>query len=247
MSAAGRLEDRRVLVVGASSGIGEAIARATAAEGARVAVAARRSELLQDLAGVLGAHATQLDVREEASCERGVGAAIAALGGLDAVVYAVGVAFMHEIASVDAAGWHDILSANLTGAALVTRAALPALEESRGRAVFLSSISADDFPPRRSLGPYMVSKAALNKLVEVFQAEHKRVRFTRVSVGDTMPTGFANDWDMQSAAERVQEWGERGLMFGRAMDPGSVARHVADLLATDEHVATTRIVPFYES
>ena len=197
-----RLCERRVLVVGASSGIGRAIAIAAAAEGARVAVAARRTDALELLAGELAdetgesCHTVPIDVRDEASCRSGVDQAVRALGGLDALVYSVGVAVMHELRDVDAATWQDILASNVTGAALIAREAVPHLEASRGRAVFISSISADDFPPRRALGPYMVSKAALNKLVEVLQVEHRRVSFSRVAVGDTAPTDFASDWDM---------------------------------------------------
>lgn len=245
-----RLEGRRTLVVGASAGIGRAIARATAAEGARLVVAARRRDALEELAAELAgagydATALPLDVSDESACESAVARAVAALGGLDALVYSVGIAFMHELRDVDGGTWSRILAANVTGAALVARAAVPALEQSRGRAVFISSISADDFPPRRGLGPYMVSKAALNKLVEVLQAEHKRVGFTRVSVGDTAPTDFASGWDMGAIGERVGEWTSQGVMFGRAMEPASVARHVADLLASEESVAVTRIVPHY--
>jgi len=244
----GRLEGKRVLVVGASSGIGRAIAVAAADEGAQLAVAARREEALEKLAAELGGRALsmRLDVCDEASCSEGVSRAVEQLGGLDGLVFAVGVAYMHKLSEVDASAWSRIFSSNVTGAALVANAAIPHLEASRGRAIFLSSISADDFPPRSALGPYMVSKAALNKLVEVLQTEHKAVSFTRVSVGDTMPTDFASDWDMAAAGEVVREWGEQGLMFGRAMQPESVAAHVADLLAARESVAVTRIVPHYE-
>ena len=154
---------------------------------------------------------------------------------------------MHELREVNAETWQGIFATNVTGAALIAAAAVPHLEASRGRAIFLSSISADDFPPRRALGRYLVSKAALNKLVEVLQVEHKRVSFTRVSVGDTMPTDFASGWDMTQAGERIREWGDHGLMFGRAMTPASVARHVGDLLSADEHVAVTRVVPHYQT
>jgi NAD(P)-dependent dehydrogenase (short-subunit alcohol dehydrogenase family) len=245
----GRLEGKRVLVVGASSGIGRAIAVAAAEEGARVAVAARRQDALETLAAEIGGGAfpVDLDVCDEASCDSSVARAAEQLGGLDGLVYAVGIAYMHHITDVDAAAWHTVLSANVTGAALVASRAVPHLEATRGRAIFLSSISADDFPPRRALGPYMVSKAALNKLVEVLQAEHKAVSFTRVSVGDTAPTDFASGWDMSAAGEIVMEWGIQGFMFGRAMQPESVAAHVADLLAANENVAVTRIVPHYET
>jgi len=123
-------------------------------------------------------------------------------------------------------------------------AALAPLVASRGRAIFISSISPDDRPPRRGLGPYLVSKAALNKLVDVWQVENQAVGFTRVSVGDTIATEFGSSFG-PAIAPYVREWIARGLMFGRGMQPETVGRHVADLLACEEAVSESRIVPRY--
>ena len=229
--------------MGASAGIGEAVARAAAEAGARVAVAARRSERLEALASELdGSVAVRLDVQDAEACRDGIETAVQALGGLDAVVYVAGIASLGYVAEFSAEVWAQTFATNVTGASLVLAAALPHLAKSAGRAVLISSISADDFPPRRLLGPYMVSKAALNKLVEVWQNEHHEVSFTRLSVGDTLKTEFAEGWDL-GGGEIVREWGERGLMFGRSMVPDTVGRHVVDLLASEETVAVSRFVP----
>lgn len=240
-----RLSGKRILIVGASSGIGRAIAVAVGQEGARVAVAARRGEVLREVAASVpgGAAVAPCDVRDEASTARAVGDAVAALGGLDALVYATGRARLVDAADATAADWAEILETNLVGASIVTRAALPHLKQSRGRALFLSSISADDHPPRRGLGLYLVSKAALNRLVDVWQAENRDIGFTRVSVGDTGATDFAAEWNMEAGGEYVREWISRGYLFGRAMDPAAVARHVVDLLATDEAIPQSTLVP----
>jgi NAD(P)-dependent dehydrogenase (short-subunit alcohol dehydrogenase family) len=241
-----RLADMRVLVVGASAGIGRAIAVEVAAEGARVGVAARRTDRLAALATELDhAVAVTLDVADPASCRAGVEEAVRKLGSLDAIVYAVGTATMTQIADVDAEVWAKTFETNVTGASLALAAALPHLEQSAGRAIIISSISADDFPPRRGLGPYQVSKAALNRLVEVWQTENQSVRFTRVSVGDTGETEFAADWDLAGNAHLIKEWAAKGLMFGRTMEPAAVGRHVVDLLASKETVAASRFVPNY--
>lgn len=242
-----RLTGRRVLVVGASSGIGRAVAARAAEEGACLALAARRAQSLAEIAASLPgtAVAAPLDVRDPASIDAGVAAAVAGLGGLDSLVYAVGMAFLRPLAEMEAPAWNEIFETNVTGAALVTRAALPHLTRARGRAIFLSSISADDRPPRQALGGYMVSKAALNKLVEVWQAENHAVSFTRLSVGDTASTDFARDWDLGAGGHFVQAWNEQGVMFGRTMEPASVGLHVADLLAAPEAVSESRIVPRY--
>jgi NAD(P)-dependent dehydrogenase (short-subunit alcohol dehydrogenase family) len=240
-----RLENRRILIIGASSGIGRAAAPLLAGEGARVALAARRTDLLEALAAGIpgGATAITCDVRDPESCESTVAQAVSALGGLDALVFATGRAQLIDIAQAGPEIWTEILETNLIGASMVMRAALPHLTRSHGRALFLSSISADDRPPRRGLGLYLISKAALNRMVDVWQEENHAVSFTRVSVGDTGATDMASDWDMTAGGPYVQEWIERGYMFGRAMVPDAVARHIVDLLAADEAIPVSTIVP----
>jgi NAD(P)-dependent dehydrogenase (short-subunit alcohol dehydrogenase family) len=240
-----RLADRRILVVGASSGIGHAIAIALGGEGARVALAARRKERLEEIAEAVpgGAAVARCDVRDPDSCEDAVAAAVGELGGLDALVYAAGKALLVPVAEADAEAWREIFETNVSGASLVTRAALPHLSASRGRALYLSSISADDRPPRRGLGLYVVSKAALNRLIAVWQEEQRSVGFTCLNVGDTGSTEMARGWDPEQGGECVREWIEKGFMFGRAMLPDSVAHHVVDLLASEETVSESTIVP----
>lgn len=232
--------------MGASAGIGQAIAREVAEAGARVALAARRSDRLEALSSELeGSVAVRLDVQDARACRDGVESAVQSLGGLDAVVYVAGIASLGDVAEVSPETWAQTFATNVTGASVVIAAALPHLAESAGRVVLVSSISADDFPPRRLLGPYVVSKAALNKLVEVWQNEHHEVSFTRLSVGDTVGTEFAQGWDLGDGGI-VREWGERGLMFGRTMLPETVGRHVVDLLASEETVSVSRLVPHFE-
>lgn len=240
-----RLDGRRILVIGASSGIGRAIGVALGAEGARVALAARREALLDEVAEAIPGEVLvePCDVRDAQSTEAAIDNVARALGGIDALVYATGSAKLTDIAEADAAIWNEILETNLVGASIATACALPYLKASRGRAIYLSSISADDQPPRRGLGLYVVSKAALNRLVDVWQTEHREIGFTRVSVGDTGATDFAAEWDMTVGGEFVNEWVTRDYMFGRAMLPESVAHHVVDLLASHEAIPVSTIVP----
>ena len=87
------LQDARVLVVGASSGIGRAVALQAAAGGARVVLAARRADKLAEAAAEAGDGASTVvcDVRQPEQCERVVRDAVAQLGGLDVAVYATAV------------------------------------------------------------------------------------------------------------------------------------------------------------
>jgi NAD(P)-dependent dehydrogenase (short-subunit alcohol dehydrogenase family) len=239
----GRLAGWRVLVVGASAGIGRATARVLAGEGARLGLAARRADRLAELARELGAEALPCDVRDAAACAALAPGAAARLGGLDALVYCAGVAPLAALAEADAGTWRLALETNLVGAALVTRAALPHLARGRARAVYLSSIAARERPPRRGLGTYAASKAALDAMVAVLQAEHPELAATCVSVGDTGATEMAAGWDPAAGGEFLREWLARGFVTGAVMAPEAVGRHVADLLASDEVVAASTVVP----
>ncbi|MBW2295252.1 MAG: SDR family oxidoreductase, partial [Deltaproteobacteria bacterium] len=180
----GRLDDRRVLVVGASSGIGLATAQVIVREGARVALCARRTDLLETHASELGGGsiAVHCDVRDPRSCERAVAQTLESFGGISDLVYTAGIATLTTLAEATGEAWSEAFETNVVGPSSITRAALPALSLSRGRALFVSSIAPDERPPRRGLGLYSTTKAALNRLVECWQEEEHSVSFTRVSV-----------------------------------------------------------------
>ena len=72
---------------------------------------------------------------------------------------------------------------NVIGAAQITTAALPHLTATKGTAMYLSSVSVSLTPPWPGLGAYVVSKAALDKLVEAWRVEEPSVNFTRCIVG----------------------------------------------------------------
>jgi NAD(P)-dependent dehydrogenase (short-subunit alcohol dehydrogenase family) len=234
------VDGKRVLVVGASAGVGRAIALTLAAGGARVAVTARRRDLLEAVAKEAreaggDAIAAELDVRDSASCEAAVSRVAAELGGLDAMVYTPGMARPRLLAEADASEWTRMLETNLIGASLITRAALHHLQASRGRALYLSSITADDPVPRRGMALYATSKAALNKLIEAWRGEHPEIAFTRLQLGDTGHTEFGLGWSEEELAY-VQEWVKEGLLFGRFMKPESVAAQVQNILSSTEDI-----------
>ena len=227
----------RTVVVGASSGLGRCIGIGLAQRGARVALLARRRELLADAATDAGPEtlAIECDVTDEVSCRSAIAEAAQGLGGIDALVYAPGIGPLARLADTDAATWRRVFDTNVTGAALTTAAAVPHLTASSGVAVYLSSVSASLTPPWPGLGAYAVSKAALDKLVEAWRAEHPQIGFTRVVVGDCAGgegeslTEFANTWDRDASADFVTEWYTRKYITGTLMD-------VAELVSTVEFV-----------
>lgn len=220
----GPLTGRSALVVGASSGIGRGIALGLGSLGARVAGAARRTELLAGTAIV----AVGGDVRVEADCSRVVEEAVAAVGELDLVVYAVGTARLKSLDRVDAADWALVFETNLFGAAHVTRAALPHLRE-HAIVGFVSSETVGR--PRHGLVPYAASKIALEELARGWRVEHPRTRFAVVAVGQTVGTDFARDFEMDVFAEYYPSWLAHGEMRADHMDPIDLGRCIAESLA----------------
>jgi NAD(P)-dependent dehydrogenase (short-subunit alcohol dehydrogenase family) len=216
----------RTVVVGASSGLGRSIAIGLGERGARVALLARRRDRLDDAAKAAGSEALAIacDVRDEASCRAAIAEAASELGGIDALVYATGVGPLARLVDTDAEMWRQVFDTNVTGAALVTTAAIDHLAASSGTAIYLSSVSASLTPPWPGLAAYGVSKAALDRLVEAWRAEHPAIGFTRLVVGDcaggegASTTEFANGWDPQLAAELGTIWMERRYLSGSLID-----------------------------
>ena len=212
----------RTVVVGASSGLGRCIAIGLAQRGAHVAMLARRRERLDAAAGEAGrgSLAIECDVTDETSCQAAIDEAASGLDGIDALVYTPAIGPLSRLVDTDAETWRRVFDTNVTGAARITAAAIPHLAKTAGTAAFLSSVSASRTPPWPGLGAYIVSKAALDKLVEAWRAEHPGIGFTRLVVGDCAGgegdsrTEFAKDWDGELAAELAPGWLERGYLSG---------------------------------
>jgi len=154
----------RVVVVGASSGLGRCIGVGLTQRGARTALLARRLERLEAAAKEAGPGSIALacDVTDTESCQTAIGEAAEQLGGIDALVYTPAIGPLSSLVDTDAETWRRVFDTNVIGAALVTTAALPHLAASNGVAVYLSSVSASLTPPWPGLGAYAVSKAALD-------------------------------------------------------------------------------------
>jgi NAD(P)-dependent dehydrogenase (short-subunit alcohol dehydrogenase family) len=212
----------RTVVVGASSGLGRCIGTGLAQRGAQVALLARRKERLDaavDEAGG-GALAIQCDVTDEASCHSAIEEAARGLGGIDALVYAPAIGPLARLADTDTDTWRQIFDTNVIGAARITAAAIPHLAAASGVVAYLSSVSASLNPPYPGLGAYVVSKAALDKLVEAWRVEHPDIGFTRFVVGDCAggqgesQSEFSAGWDQELAAELMPVWFARGYVTG---------------------------------
>ena len=145
-----------------------------------------------------------------------------------------------------------VFDTNVIGAALITSAALPHLTASSGTAAYLSSVSASSTPPWPGLGAYAVSKAALDKLVEAWRAEHPKIGFTRVTVGDCAGgegdsmTEFTAGWDQELTAEMAPIWMARELHSRGAAGRGRAGpgpRHPPAVWAHGQHPHRRRRPP----
>ena len=228
----------RTVVVGASSGLGRCIAVGLGQRGASVALLARRQDRLVEAAKEAGPGAVAIacDVTQPSSCRDAIEEAANSLGGIDAVVYSTGVGPLRRLVDLDADTWRRTFETNVMGAALVTAAAIRHLTASGGTAAYLTSVSASLTPPWPGLAAYTVTKAALDKLVEAWRAEHPAVGFTRVIVGDCAGgegpsmTEFSAGWDGELAAEVMSEWVARNYLSGTLLEVGELVRVVETVL-----------------
>ena len=217
----------RVLVVGASSGIGHAVATSAAERGAKVAVAARRMERLTPLADSIGGSAFELDVEDTAAIKRVVDEAAEALGGLDAVVFTSTVVPFAHIEDTDVVTWIHAFSVNAVGANNVLRAALPHLSEN---GVVLVASSNDVGRPRAGTAGYDASKAALDEILRAWRGEHPELSIVRVGIGPTEGTEILRGADRDLLAVLWTSWVEHGQLPARMSALNDVANTLVSLV-----------------
>lgn len=240
----------KTVVVGASSGLGRCIGIGLAQRGARVALMARREEKLKTAVEEAGSGALAIacDVTDPMSCESAIAAAAEALGGIESIVYAPAVGPLARVEDTDVETWRNVFDTNVIGASIFTAAALPHLKDSAGRVVYLSSVSASLTPPWPGLSSYAVSKAALDKLVDAWRAEHPEIGFTKLVVGDCAGgegdgmTQFNQGWDPDLAVELGTIWFNRGYLAGCLIDIDDLVSAVDSILRSGPSVAMPTVV-----
>lgn len=228
----------RLLVVGASSGIGRAVAQNAAARGAKVAVAARRTELLTELAAEIGGGSFDLDVEETAAINRVVPAAVEALGGLDAVVFTSTVVPFAHIEDTEAATWMHAYTVNTIGASNVLRAAREHLGED---GVVLVASSQMVGRPRAGVAAYDASKAALDEILRAWRNEHPDLAVIRVGVGPTEGTEILRGADRELLDELFVQWTANGQLPKKMSELDDVAATLVSLVTMAR--ANSSVVP----
>jgi NADP-dependent 3-hydroxy acid dehydrogenase YdfG len=172
---AGALEGKVAAITGASAGIGEATALALAAEGAAVALGARREERLRDLAQRIEsdggrALAIEVDVADEASAQAFIERTNSELGSLDVLVNNAGVMLLGPIEGADLEQWRRMVDVNVLGLLYCTHAALPLMREQGGGTIVNLSSVAGRFANAGS-GVYNLTKFGVGAFSEALRQE----------------------------------------------------------------------------
>ncbi|WP_373692518.1 SDR family NAD(P)-dependent oxidoreductase [[Mycobacterium] kokjensenii] len=184
-----RYADRRVLITGGGSGIGQACVLRILEEGGRVVAADISADGLGDTVTKAGELADRLstvvvDIGDEDSVRAGVARAVDVLGGLDTLVNAAGILRSAHLAETTLADFEQVLRINLVGTFLVTREAIAALREGKNPAVVnFSSTSAHFAHPYMSA--YAASKGGVLSMTHAWAMEFARagIRFNSVQPG----------------------------------------------------------------
>jgi short-subunit dehydrogenase len=169
-----KFREHAVLVTGASSGIGAALARELAREGARLVLMARRRERLEQLCAELAAAGTQAvahvgDVTRRADLDAAVALAVERYGRLDIAVANAGFGVVGPIEKLSVEDYRRQFETNVFAVLETSKACLAELLKSRGRLVLIGSVAGYISTPHAS--PYAMSKFAIRALAEALLPE----------------------------------------------------------------------------
>lgn len=238
-------EHLRVLVTGATSGVGEATAKLFASRGAKVALLGRRPEELRRVADEIdrGSHTVVADVANAESVVSGVRGAIHMLGGLDVAVNAAGVGGYVALEALTARRWSEVLDTNLSGTFHVSREAGLHMRKAGGGAIVnvASDLAAMGVP---GLAHYCAAKAGvvgLTRALALELAPHVRVNAVCPGPIDTpmLRAGLATEPDPVKALKQK----EGTVPLNRLADPREVAAAIY-FLAVEGTFATGTSMAF---
>jgi clavulanate-9-aldehyde reducatase len=240
----GALDGRRILITGASSGIGEATAEAIVAAGGGVALAARRGDRLDALAERLGANggravAIEADIAHEDQSNALVARAADELGGLDGLVNNAGVMLLGLVQGADTDDWRRMIDVNLLGLLYCTNAALPLIRDGGGGDIVNVSSVAGRIAGMGS-AVYNMTKWGVTGFSEALRQEcaHINVRVTCVEPG-FVETELHGHNKNPMVVERIEEAREA---TGKVLDATDIANAIVYALSQPQHVSLNEIL-----
>jgi NADP-dependent 3-hydroxy acid dehydrogenase YdfG len=244
----GKLEGTAALVTGASSGIGEATARALAAGGADVALVARRAERIEALAeelrsGGARALAIEADVTDRSRAEQAVARAAEELGRLDTVVNNAGVMLLGPVLEAPVEEWQQMVEVNLLGLLYVSKASLPHLlaaaeSEPRRVADLVNISSVAGRVARLGSGVYNATKHAVGAFSESLRQEVTG-RHVRVSLIE--PGAVATELVSHNRPE-VQDVIEGRIGEIERLRSEDIAEAISYVVTRERHVSVNEVL-----
>lgn len=240
-----RLADRSILVTGATSGIGAAVAEACAAKGAVVLMSGRSEEravAVRKRITAAGGRAEFVagDISERGVAERLVDATIQRFGRLDGVVNNAGIVFRHTVETATDEEWHQLMAVNVTGVFYLNRAAVKAMK-SRGGGAIVNVGSDWALVGGRNAFAYCASKGAVAQMTRAMALDHAQdgIRVNCVCPGDIDTPMLASGIARRglSHEEGLKLLGGN-IPMGRVAQPEEIAKAVVFLLSDDASYMT---------
>lgn len=236
-----QIESKVVIVTGASSGIGKAIALKLSKFGARLILSGRRMEQLEKVEDEIksaGGEAicVTTDVRHKVDMENLVNAAVKKYGRLDVIINNAGVAQVSRIDELDTDGWEEMIDINLKGVLYGMAAAIPVFRQQRsGHIVNIISTAGIKIVPTQ--GVYAGTKNAVRTITEAFRQESDgAIRITGISPG-MVKTDFARNMKNEATRSTILE-----NMEQLAIAPEAVADAVLYAISQPADVEVGEIV-----
>lgn len=230
------VNEKIVLITGASSGIGEATVRELAGAGARLFIGARRAERLKALAEELGERVAwrELDVTDAASFEAFVDAAEQRFGGIDVLVNNAGVMPLSPLAALKREEWKRMIDVNIHGVLNGIAAVLPRfVAKGNGHVVNVASVGAHLVLPTAAV--YCGTKYAVWAITEGLRQEHDDIRSTIISPGVTA-TELGDDISDPQVAAALKDWRQKSLT------PDAIARAIRYALEQPDGVDVNEVI-----
>lgn len=231
-----QLNDKTIVITGASSGIGEATARELAQAGANLFLGARRTDRLSALAQELGERAgwCALDVTDAASFDAFTDTAEKRFGRIDALVNNAGVMPLSPLASLKRDEWKRMIDVNINGVLNGIASVLPRfIAQGDGHVINVASIAAHLVVPTAAV--YCGTKHAVKAITEGLRLEHDEIRATLISPG-VVATELGHDISDPALAADLIEWRKKSLT------PDAIARAVRFALEQPAGVDINEII-----